>query len=367
MDHRRQLKLFFWVFSVALSLKSTICQEEVPSSTTATEGVARRGFVRFHANDSHVGQPVPCTRDEKVCLRHNLVFHPKSDRCQPLGEGGHGCNLRVSRQEFEHGSGHIVGVCQKYDDPCSYGLRHRMAYDGRCYDQQVVYDTLCGSDSTLSFHFLGGMECRNDSSPLVHVEQPEEEGRCLIPDFRERRPPAPAYFDHPLTTAERPVVSLNCSSAKQRGCFQQEKVWVEGASGCHSLLKRGPCPPDHVVVIDGRAAAERRAEATCMHVRGGCPEGHKRMAFDGECHADRDIALAAPGVVHMNAYGVHEVLNYAVSVLYTPQTSGDKCEVEFLQFWPPIGEREDLEPPPCGPEDMSQCSLLEVLSEFLPT
>ncbi|GLG94551.1 Protein of unknown function, partial [Gryllus bimaculatus] len=97
--------------------------------------VGRQRYQRFFANDSLIGRPVPCTREDKICFRHNLIFDPVTDRCEPFGKV---CDtleekvLLVDRTELEHGSGRVVGSCQEYNNECS---GYRMAYDGICHEK----------------------------------------------------------------------------------------------------------------------------------------------------------------------------------------------------------------------------------------
>ncbi|KAK7793012.1 hypothetical protein R5R35_003561 [Gryllus longicercus] len=137
-----------------------------PTNSSASVGL--HGYRRYFANDSLIGRPVPCTREDKVCFRHNLVFNPSIDRCQPLGGGRHfNCDLRPNRTEFEHGSGRLLGVCKPYEDPCK---GYRMAYDGRCYRKEVVRDVICGCESKPTRHFLEGVECRGSPATPIHIQ-----------------------------------------------------------------------------------------------------------------------------------------------------------------------------------------------------
>ncbi|KAK7865876.1 hypothetical protein R5R35_003990 [Gryllus longicercus] len=307
-----------------------------PRDTSARVGL--QGYQRYFANDSLIGRPVPCTRDDKICFRHNLVFDPSIDRCQPLGEGRHfNCDLRPNRTEFEHGSGRLLGVCKPYEDPCT---GYRMAYDGRCYRKEVVRDVLCGCEAKPTRHFLEGVECRGSPATPIHIQQPEDEGRCLIPDLRFPDIERSSFFNHSFAKIQgfdgfRTAISfkentplLKCNP-DQAACFSEGKVFVAGYQGCHTLLEQGPCAKDHVVALDLRAAIQGRAEGTCVHVRGGCPKGYKRMVFDNECHEDREIQLEAPGDIVWNQYGQYILIPRIFRIWFHPKkVNSDTCKID---------------------------------------
>ncbi|KAK7865645.1 hypothetical protein R5R35_006901 [Gryllus longicercus] len=193
-----------------------------PTTLPPSHALGWRGYRRFHANDSLLGRPVPCTADEKACFRYNMLFNPEADRCQPLGHGSPaGCQLTANRTEYERGSGHIYGVCIDYEDPCP---GHRMAYDGRCYRKHVVRDVICGCAAGPARHFLGGAECRCSPAAPAAVEQPARAGLCRIPDFRfptdlsakfkiAVHPPAAAPANATEAPANRSGASANRSGA----------------------------------------------------------------------------------------------------------------------------------------------------------
>ncbi|KAK7867341.1 hypothetical protein R5R35_001116 [Gryllus longicercus] len=326
--------------------------------------VGLRGYRRYFANDSLIGRPVPCTRDDKICFRHNLVFDPSQDRCEPIGKGRDGeCDLRPNRTKFEKGGG-IIGVCKTYNDPCK---GYRMAYDGRCYRKEVVRDVICGCGAKPTRHFLGGVECRSAPAKPTNIRQPKSEGRCLIPDlqFPSMRSQffQDPFFDIIKRTRTRngiPDASFKCKT-EQSACFAKGKISVKGSKGCYSLFDKGPCPREHIVALDIHSAVKGHAEGTCVHVRGGCPRGYKRMLFDSKCHEERELAVEAPGYTIWNEYGQIVVLtHHTVRELHLKKLN-NFCRVEGLFMLPGMWERRPE--PPCGADNKGLCSLYEVEAE----
>ncbi|GLG92646.1 Protein of unknown function [Gryllus bimaculatus] len=283
-------------------------ESDSDAPTAPPAPVGQQGYRRYFANDSLIGRPVPCTREDKICFRHNLVYYPSQERCDYIGRyfvdcyanSGCYCKLTVNRTELEFGSGRLVGSCPKYMDPCS---GYRMAYDDKCYKKKIVQEVICGADAEITVHILGDMECRDELFEPISIQQPEEDGSCVVPDLRNPDIERSAFLHNPLESFQKiskeKIPSFACEPS-QAECFDKEKVWVSGYDGCHTLLKQGPCPDDHLVALDVQAAFQGRAEGVCAHVRGGCPKGYKRMLFDGDCHEDREIAIQVPGKITLN-------------------------------------------------------------------
>ncbi|KAK7870857.1 hypothetical protein R5R35_011244 [Gryllus longicercus] len=314
------------------------------------------GYKRFHANDSYIGEPIPCTDDEKVCFGYNLVLDTDSDTCQAIG-GGYvgGCVLRADRKEFEETSGRLYGVCQEFDDPCR-GVGFRMANDGRCYTPDIVRNVLCGCDAPPTFHLLGNYECRcTTPSAPVRVEQPKEAGRCKIPDFRFPDTRREQLTRSALQSVK--IINSNCS-AQQRECFGEHKVWVAEAAGCFPLLKRGPCAADEVVVLTKQQWTA--GAAVCRQERGDCPPGRLRMGFDGECHSEREMKIAAPGRLALNILGEYDVLGYNQVLRFTPKLHGNACAFDRMAMDGSPPYRAYPKPVCTGSEP--QCALYETIS-----
>ncbi|KAK7867343.1 hypothetical protein R5R35_001118 [Gryllus longicercus] len=359
---------FSWLCWMSVWLFLSFCGESKgdhdPSSssshTNSSAPVGLHGYRRYFANDSLIGRPVPCTRDDKICFRHNLVFHPTHNICVPVGGSD------VYRAEFERGSGRFLGAKPKYADPCT---GYRMAYDGICYENNIVHDVICGRDANLTRHPLGNEECRVAQPNPIFIEQPEEDGSCVIPDIRfpdaERR----VFFNNPFSEIQGfqndnpgstfTPKALECEPA-QAACFSERKVFVSGYNGCHILLQQGPCAQDHVVALDLQAASKGRAEGTCVHVRGGCPKGYKRMVFDGECHEDREIQIEAPGEIILNQFGNNIVTFLGLSG-FIPIVKENFCVI--LLSFNAFGVGEPMSSPPCGANNMGECKSYEVVNE----
>ncbi|KAK7867342.1 hypothetical protein R5R35_001117 [Gryllus longicercus] len=329
-----------------------------------SSAVGLRGYRRYFANDSLIGRPVPCTRDDKICFRHNLVFDPSLDRCQPVGRGKLGCDLRPNRNEFEKG-GHIIGVCNTYKDPCK---GYRMAYDGRCYRKEVVRDVICGCGVKLTHHILSGVECRKSPATPVTIRQPKGERRCLMPDLRFPDVERSQFFRNPFwqiirrTTTRNgtPENSFQCNT-EQLTCFSKGKISVKGFSGCYPLFDKGPCPREYKVALDIHSAVKGQAEGTCVHERGGCPRGYKRMLFDGKCHEARKIAIEAPGYTPWNEYGQFMVLPHYTLRDVTFKRHNEFCMVMVGLVGSGMWERRPE--PPCGANNKDLCHLYEVEAE----
>ncbi|KAK7792232.1 hypothetical protein R5R35_014710 [Gryllus longicercus] len=340
----------------------------VPPASAATPTplpvVGIRGYRRFHANDSYIGTSIPCTYEEKLCFRYNTLYSRFTRRCL---EEPDICDHAADRQEFLHGSGHLLAACRNFTDPC-VGGKYRMAFDGRCYPARVVREVLCGCAAPPTPHFLGvGVECRcpgarrSRSRARVRVRQPRQEGRCRIPDLRF--PDTARGFLYGGAAAGHGA--LRCSAA-QAACFADGRVAVRGA--CHALHARGPCPPDHVVALDAAALRADRADGACVHARGGCPAGQRRMAFDGSCHRDRDIGLLTAGRVRMTADGQFVVDAIGVEVLVILSTSRfwegnvTTCLLTYLQNDLSLRPQHTLMPP-CASDDEDLCRLYDVEAE----
>ncbi|KAK7788510.1 hypothetical protein R5R35_008890 [Gryllus longicercus] len=132
------------------------------SVATETPQMNYTRYRRYHANDSLIGQPVPCSRPEKLCFQHNLLYSPTWNKCVALGDaGGNDCEFVADKNEFLHGSGHLVAVCDAQPlQHCPKRLGVRMAWDGECYAHSLVRDELCACAELPTLHPLGGRECR---------------------------------------------------------------------------------------------------------------------------------------------------------------------------------------------------------------
>ncbi|GLH09354.1 Protein of unknown function [Gryllus bimaculatus] len=192
-----------------------------------------------------------------------------------------------------------------------------MANDGRCYTPDIVRNVLCGCDAQPTFHLLGNYECR-----------------CTTPRYAAAR-------RHAIDRA-----------------VNRHKVWVAEAAGCFPLLKRGPCAADEVVVLTKQQWTA--GPAVCRQERGDCPPGRLRMGFDGECHSEREMKLAAPGRLALNILGEYDVLGYNQVLRFTPKLHGNACAFDRMGMDGSPPYRAYPKPVCTGSEP--QCALYETIS-----
>ncbi|KAK7865646.1 hypothetical protein R5R35_006902 [Gryllus longicercus] len=348
---------------------SSRAQRPPPSAAAAAVGV--RGYRRFHANDSLVGRAVPCSRDEKLCLRRNLLFHPPSGKCLGLvGPASAPCDVAVDGAQLESGSGHVVGTCLPSRRGDCVGFR--MAFDGKCYREELVRDVICGCQDPPVPHPLAGFECRcAPHRPAPRVVQPQQDGRCLFPDLH-----APYAHDHALT-AVYPVAGaypLRCSnshcyvapdrpraecSGAQRRCFEKGMVWVAARNRCFRLLEPGPCERNYILVLSKNETLGNIA--FCRHIRGDCPPGKIHMAFDQRCHDEREMKMIAPSDLQRNVFGDY-MLPMLLEVMYAPVVYRNHCAIRIETNPIIMGRTSGLPKPPCGHNNIGDC-VVEVYAE----
>ncbi|GLH09005.1 Protein of unknown function [Gryllus bimaculatus] len=267
---------FLAVSVIAVLVSSISCNQYRPDASKISD------YDNYKEDKSYIGKEIACTAEEKECYKLGRVLYTDG-KCYMLAHVGPCKELELHFSREKARNGEFKPECQPAFK-CGTPNEMYMAYDGICYQSELIHE-VCDvhKNLTVSQNLFGEIHCRcfgDGCPPRPAVSQPEEPGRCRLPDLIHEGFP---YWHDNLRGRLFPC------SAEEHACLKQGTMLHEGTGACHRLLERGPCPEGQQFVAD-RAAFQERGWLLGRCAPPSCPDGHVRMQFDGQCYP-LDVAL----------------------------------------------------------------------------
>lgn len=253
-------------------------------------------YEKYLEDMSLIGKEIACSQEEKECYKFDRVLQ-SDGKCYMLSHVGPCNNQELHFNKEKADKGAYVAECTPSYKCGSPSLRF-MAYDETCYTASLVND-VCDHKKNLSFsqNFFGEGQCRctgKQCPPRPQIVQPEESGRCRLPDLIKTSFP---YLEDPLAFRSFP-----CSN-QEGECFSQGKM-LHSDGLCHSLLTRGPCSEGELLVANKTVFRERGWLLSACE-KSSCEEGKVRMQHDKKCYALEDVKnkMCPPHLVVFDVFG----------------------------------------------------------------